>query len=91
MHISGMGFNSMIFYIFPWQNTVHETPAARQPHRQMTHTQMPAHLHTVSRLGGKRFRHFDGRSVPKCSFRPCFVGSSLALGSLAVASKWHAI
>ena len=72
---------------------VHETPAARQPHRPLSH--LSAHLHTVSsKVGGKGFRHFDGSSVPKCSFHPCSVSSSLALGSLllwVVACKWHAV
>ena len=78
-----------VFSIVPWQNLMHRTPSARQPYRRVSN--LPEHLHTVSRLGGKGFRH--GRSVlkSKCSFHTCSIGSSLVSGSLAVASRCQAL
>ena len=52
------------------QNMKHGNFSRAVPQRPGSH--LSAHLHVVSTLLCKGFRHFDGSRAPKCSSHPCF-------------------
>ncbi|KAH3698424.1 hypothetical protein DPMN_055170 [Dreissena polymorpha] len=66
------------------------TPAARHEQPRVSH--FPVHLHNISKLRGKGFRHFVGNSMPRCSSHPpCLTGASRVSGPSLFIGSLHAL